>query len=169
MIKDSDRGLSSEELKRMLRYDPDTGDWVWKIKKNCSTMNIGDKAGAFSKWHLYHTITINRINYRSHRLAWFYMMSKWPKNQIDHIDGNRKNNKFSNLREATNQENCNNKSFYKNNSLGIKGVSKRGNIYRATIFINGKQKHLGNYSTIDEARSVRNKAAKEAHKEFYRE
>ena len=98
-----------ERLQEALHYDPLTGIWTWKIKKGRA--KIGDMAGVIA--------TINKVKrrymkldqeqYSSSRLAWFYMTKEWPKNEIDHIDRNTLNDKWSNLRDVTHAVNCKNR------------------------------------------------------------
>jgi|DEB0MinimDraft_6_1074348.scaffolds.fasta_scaffold43133_2 hypothetical protein len=67
---------------------------------------------------------------------------------VDHIDGNRKNNKLSNLEYTTHTENCYRRSLKKNNLVGIR---KRGNSWTARIMIDSIQYHLGSFKTKEEA------------------
>lgn len=96
------------------------------------------------------------------------MTGEWPVSQIDHIDGNPKNNKWSNLRLATNTQNSRNSSKPKNNTSGFKGVSfvSRLNKYRATIMVNRKSIHLGCFSDVKDAVLAYNEAAKSYFGEF---
>jgi len=93
-----------------------------------------------------------------------------PKIEVDHIDGNPLNNKKSNLRVCTHQENTFNRSKYKNNKSGFKCVhfDKQYNKYRALIGVNGKQIHLGRFETAEAAHDAYKKAAVKYHKEFAR-
>lgn len=88
-----------------------------------------------------------------HRLIWFLHYGSFPKNEIDHIDNNRTNNKISNLREATRLENSYNKKIFPNNSSGLKGVSfhKASKKWQATIRFDYKWIYLGLFSTPKEA------------------
>ena len=90
--------LTQEYLKSILDYDLDTGIFTWKINKAKRT-KIGDIAGW--SYNGYREIEINDKKYKAHRLAWLYVYGEMPNKLIDHIDGNRSNNKISNLREAT--------------------------------------------------------------------
>jgi len=73
------------------------------------------------------------------------MTGEWPKGEIDHIDLDRANNKWENLREATHSENSANRRVRSDNILGLKGVAfdKTRGEYRAYIGVNGKRIHLG--------------------------
>lgn len=100
-------------------------------------------------------ITFNNraYNIRGHRLAWFLYYGCLPKNQIDHIDGNRLNNKINNLRDVTHQQNHMNRTTAKGYSW-----SKSKNKFIAYININKNTKHLGYYTTEQEARNAYLKA-----------
>jgi hypothetical protein len=91
-----------------------------------------------------------------------------PIKLIDHIDGNRLNNRVSNLREANDSENQWNSLAQKNNKLGIKGVrlDKNGKNYCARITHYGKEYGLGTYDTIEEASLAYQKASLKYHGEF---
>lgn len=135
-------------LRMILEYNPDTGVWNWCISKGSSNRKPGDIAGYIHPKG-YRIIKIDGKNYLSGRLAWFYMTGNWPFPEIDHIDRNPSNDKWSNLREASRvQQNINRDSY---NKLGVKGVEKIGNRYRASIKINGKNVRLGSFITLDAA------------------
>jgi len=85
-----------------------------------------------------------------HRICWALMTGTWPE-RIDHRDGNRSNNKWSNLREATSAQNKQNKAKYRNNTSGFTGVSKNHNRWRAAIKANGQLYVLGYFATVAEA------------------
>jgi hypothetical protein len=88
-----------------------------------------------------------------HRLAWFLHYGTLPNNSIDHIDGDRSNNKIDNLRDVTNQQNQWNRTTAKGYSW-----NKNANKFQAKIHINGNIKHLGYYTTEQEARNAYLKA-----------
>jgi hypothetical protein len=106
---------------------------------------------------------------RIHRLiAIHYIPNDENKQCVDHIDNNRTNNKLSNLRWCTNQQNNMNQSISKNNKSGAKGVTfyKRTNKWEVKIMINGKHIHLGYFTEINDAIEARRKKAKELFGEF---
>jgi len=153
---------SQKKLQELFDYKD--GQLYWKERIN-SSIDLSKPAG-FIGYGGYRSIRIEGKDYRAHRLVWKYHYGKDPKEFIDHIDGNRVNNNIENLREATKQQNNFNRGPHKNNKLGIKGVSKHRNKYTARIEINGKEKYLGFFDTIEEARLAREEAEIKFFKEF---
>jgi len=143
--------LTQEELHEQLHYDPDSGFFYWLILKN-NQLNIGDRAGSINPKG-YVLITVNRISYKAHRLAWFYVYGYWPENDIDHKDRIKHHNWIENLREASKQCNARNRTVACNNKSGVKGVhkSKKVNKWVAQIKVNKKSKYLGTYKYLDDA------------------
>jgi hypothetical protein len=97
--------LTHEHLLNVLGYDSATGEFSWK-----SGRRKGKRAGSVGS-HGYRQIMILSKFYTEHRLAWFYVHGHWPSGCIDHIDRDRQNNRFDNLREATPQQNRRNQIF----------------------------------------------------------
>jgi len=137
--------LTQERLKELLHYDPKTGVFTW-VDKPSRNMKSGVAAGGFAI-NGYWRIAINRRRYYAHRLAWFWMTGKWPKEQVDHINHDRADNRWTNLRVATNFENSGNTRIQTNNTSGWKGVGwdKPRKKWHAYIKIDGKTKHLGRF------------------------
>jgi HNH endonuclease/AP2 domain len=154
--------FSQERLREALSYDPSTGVFRWKIK--CAQrVSIGDIAGS-PNVNGYLLIMLDRVRYKAHRLAWFYVHGYWPPEEVDHINGIRSDNRFDNLRCVTRAINMTNKGSYKNSTTGFKGVHfhKRGQRYIAHIQLNGKRRHLGSFLTAEDARLAYLAAAREA-------
>jgi hypothetical protein len=102
-----------------------------------------------------------------HRLVYKHFGKDFdPTLTVDHINGNKSDNRIENLRMATPQQQQFNKISH--NKTGFKGVSKVGNRYQAQIQIDGKKTYLGLFKTIEEAKEVYDTKAKELHGEFYR-
>lgn len=157
-----------EELRELLSYDPDTGIFRW-LKSINNRVKIGDipKSTAGKG---YYAVQIYGCRYYLHRLAMFYVSGEWPPNDVDHINGDIKDNRISNLRHATRAENLKNSKPHKDSQTGFKGVSfdrQRGD-YMARVCINGKTKNLGRFKTANEAAVAYQSAAKERHGEFFR-
>jgi hypothetical protein len=93
----------------------------------------------------YVVIWVEGARYRAHRLAFLYQTGEWPKNLVDHIDGDPSNNRWANLREATSKENGQNKAVGVNNRSGYLGVGwhKTNRKWQASIKVSGRLKHLG--------------------------
>jgi hypothetical protein len=115
--------ITQTELKEILEYNPETGDFIWK--KNYHNMRKGAKAESTinSNGKIYHRIKLKQVTYKSSRLAWLYMTGEFPDCLIDHIDTDTLNDKWDNLRLASNVENSCNSPKPKNNTSGIKGLS----------------------------------------------
>ncbi len=159
--------ITYERLREVLDYSPRTGVFRWK-KKTCKKVVVGQAAGCNSKG--YCVIRVDDILYAAHRLAWLYVTRKWPKNQIDHANCNPMDNRYCNLREATSTQNHYNSRLFKNNTSGFKGVSwhKGNGNWRASIFVNGRNIHLGSFDDADEAAEAYAAAATHYAKEFAR-
>jgi hypothetical protein len=138
--------LSQDELKTLLEYCPETGIFYRKVKTT-NSINAGDVAGCINSIG-YRTISLNNRSYLAHRLVWLYAFGYFPK-FIDHINGDRGDNRLANLREASRSENNRNCGMRSNNSSGYKGVSfvSRCNKWRAFINIDNKQIHLGYFNS----------------------
>lgn len=156
--------LSQIRLKEIISYNLHSGLFTWLDGRGPRW--AGKQAGTIQKKG-YVQIEIDSESFKAHRLAWFYVTDTWPDDQIDHIDGNRVNNAWANLRLATNKINAENKrSAQANNALGILGVGKkpdRGG-YRARITIDGKSLNLGRFKTPAEAYARYVEAKRELHR-----
>ena len=156
--------LTQTELKQILDYDPEKGIFRWKIQPRYTRINIGDIAGTLRP-DGYIIIRINGKNYLAHRFAWFYMTGQWPLNQIDHINQIKNDNRISNLRDLTHQENSFNRGEQKNNTSGFKGVSEiPSGKWKAQIQVNGKKIYLGLFNTREAASMAYQKAKEKYHK-----
>jgi hypothetical protein len=144
----------------MLNYSPDSGLFTWKIEHPKAA--LGSIAG-YKRKDGYIYIQVNGTQYLGHILAWFYMNKEWPSDHIDHINRVRDDNRYCNLRIAGYVINSRNRTTYKNNTSGHKGISfdKKNSNWRAYISVNKRIKHLGSFSTIEAALEARVKAEKE--------
>lgn len=142
--------LTVQRLKQLLNYDSDSGIFTWKIKV-CSRAMPGSIAGSTTNGR-YIAIRIDKKRYWAHRLAFLYMTGSWPKFEVDHIDLNKLNNSFNNLRDVPHYINQWNKHSARSDSLtGLLGVSKIKSGYTAQIMANGNYQYLGKFNNAHEA------------------
>lgn len=163
--------LTQEQLKEVLDYCPKTGLFHWKVDR--PPLKAGDLAGR-RKDNRYVTISVGARFYRAHRLAWLWMTGAWPAAFLDHIDGNKRNNRWNNLRQATKSQNQANNGLIASNKSGLRGVSryrqgeKWGKPWQAGIGKDGKKFHLGHFATAEEAHEAYCAAALRLFGEFAR-
>ena len=156
--------LSAERLREILDYNPDTGIFTW-IKPTSNRVKIGAVAGYFCPIHNCIRIRLFGNLHFAHRLAWLYVTGKHPIEQIDHINGNRLDNRIENLREATDQQNKQNLGVSKANKSGMRGVHfvKKKNKWCAQITSHRKTRSLGYFDSKEAAYGVYLEARKEIH------
>jgi hypothetical protein len=148
--------ISQQELQDLLTYESETGQFYWKNSRNPRVKN-GSVAGSIdSSGHL--QIKINKRCQLAHRLVWIYVYGVNPPSQIDHINGNKLDNRITNLREANSKLNAENRRAapVNNKTSGLLGVTwhKASKSWTAAIKTNGKRKHLGCFKTPEEAHLV---------------
>lgn len=149
--------LTQEYLKACLHYDPDTGLFTAKLPLN--TRKEGDVVGSGGSSHGYLSVFVAQRSYLAHRLAWFYAYGEWTE-QIDHIDRNRHNNRLSNLRPCTHQENTWNMSLRGQTASGVVGVNwnQSRRKWVAKISMGKRTKTLGYFDEISAAQAARHEA-----------
>ena len=156
----SKNDLTAEYLRKTLSYDPETGVFTWKWREDKSNKLNGRQTGKVAgtlTFYGYIHIGINQRYYRGHRLAWLYVYGVWPIDQLDHINGNRADNRIFNLREATDEENRYNRKIYTSNSTGVAGVywDIRVQKYLARISKGRKRHRIGWFDTLEAAATAR--------------
>lgn len=147
-----------EKIMEVLEYNRDTGLFRWKIAFHGKGKK-GWFAGSIHRTG-YLNFQIRGYSVSCHRLAWLMETGDWPSQHIDHEDGIRSNNVFSNLRDVPRSENAKNLKFYENNTSGHMGVhfKKKSKTWAAYISAHGKRIGLGSYSTFEEAVCARKEA-----------
>jgi hypothetical protein len=157
-------------LRQLLRYEPKTGKLFWKPRARFwfTTDNSHKLWNAkFADQPAMSAITkdlgylvgnvLNRRIY-AHRVAWAIVSGAWPHGQIDHINGNRADNRLANLRDVTSAENRKNTKRRSDNTSGTVGVAKKRNGWRARIHKGGKEINLGTFETFEQAKAARDTA-----------
>ena len=141
--------LSYEEVARELRYEPDTGHLYW-IKRGCRRV-LGKPAGCLNH-DGYRKVQINGVVMQAHRVAWLLHYREWPSKYVDHINGERDDNRIANLREVTRSQNLQNKEIVKRGkALPGTFYRKHRDKYESHMRVDGKYIGLGVYDTEEEA------------------
>ena len=155
--------ITSNRLKELLDYNLEAGIFTWK-KRTSNRVSVGSRAGR-DNGNGYRRISVDGQSYYEHQLAWLYVYDEWPINEIDHRDGNGSNNKISNLRHATHEENCQNMPLKTTNTSGATGVSwsKLHSRWEAYIWRCYKKKYLGLFDSLSDAQEAYLKAKLELH------
>jgi hypothetical protein len=147
-----------DRLKNVFAYCPDTGRLTWLVVPS-GNVAVGQIAGCLIK-DGYRKVVVENYQTYAHHVAWYFITGDWPSEQIDHVNGDRADNRACNLRLATqSQQNYNTKINVANTS-GHKGVARcsKTNRWRAYITVGKKQKFLGNHMSFEDAVSARRAA-----------
>lgn len=152
--------LTHARLLELLSYDANTGVFTYRMCRG------GHAEGSTAGWldkQGYMAILIEGEWFSQQRLAWFYVTGAWPLGEIDHRNGVRHENQFSNLRECTRSENCGNR---KAKYPGFKGLSlsKKPGRFQAML----RDRYIGTFDSVEEAAAAYDKAATVAYGEFAR-
>lgn len=142
--------IAVERLRELLEYDPATGDLIWRVSRGNGVR--GAVAGRVRASDGYRDLGIERKYYMAHRIVWALCKGEMPDGILDHIDGDRLNNRIENLRLSDNSLNQAN-AKPRRNSSGLKGVTwqKSNKKWQASIKVRGKSIYLGSYDTPEEA------------------
>lgn len=157
----------------LLSYDPETGAFRWKVLRNgfAGGVRPGDIAGT-DNGQGYVQINVAQRIWRAHRLAWLFMTGDVPPKgfEIDHINGERSDNRWSNLRQVSRRQNNYNLGISKRNISGTKGVSwiARNNKWLARLKVDGRIIHLGEFDLLSDAVAARKAGERAHHQEFAR-
>lgn len=168
----ADKALPSPEvLRQLLRYDPATGKLFWrerprewfKSDRAFNAHNARDAGKeAFVTLHhegYFRSMIYGRF-YPAHRVIWAMQHDEWP-DQVDHINGDRQDNRLVNLRHVSHSENMQNKRIYSNNTSGHVGVffNEQRRKWQAHIRTDGKRVHLGMFASREDAIIARQEAS----------
>jgi hypothetical protein len=166
---------SKEYFENYVAYDPATGVFVWRHRPDApqgwNTRFAGKPAGSVDFFG-YTNIRIIVSTYKAHRMAWLFVHGEWPTLEIDHINGDRSDNRIGNLRQATRIQNMQNHKGWAKKTTP-KGVTRRDRygktVYLAQINPGGKRSvHLGTFQTVEAAAAAYAEASRKYHGEFGR-
>ena len=153
-----------EYLRTRLRYEPETGNLIW-LKAFRHSQLVGTVAGCIDQ-DGYVTVKIDKRQCKAHRICWALHHGYWPADQVDHIDGDRSNNRASNLRMADQFQNNQNQSKRGHGVSGLRGAAfcRKEGRYRSSIKCRGVTTFLGSFDTAEEAHAAYVKAKASIHK-----
>ena len=148
-----------DEFFKHITYDPASGIFLWAVPTS-NRVRVGSKAGHLHGTLGYVQIRWKRKLYYAHRLAFIFMTGKEPPEQVDHINGDRQDNRWSNLRAVTASQNQKNAAMSRNNTSGFVGVhwDKAKSKWCAAITHNYKEIFLGYFDDINHAAASRTSA-----------
>lgn len=161
--------LTAEYLRSVWRYDPETGYVTW-AKKTGKKVAVGARVGAPHCAGYLQTSQQGEVHLL-HRLIWLYVHGSLPVTHIDHVNGDRTDNRLANLRLADPSQNTANQKQRADNTSGVRGVSwsSRRNAWIAQIRWRGRPRYLGQYASLKAASDAYRSAAAEMFGEFVRQ
>lgn len=156
--------MTQDDLKRFLHYDPETGFFTWRVNRT-NGIKAGDRAGCSRG--KYWVISVWNVSYAAQRLAVLYMTGAFPPEYVDHINGLTLDNRWSNLREATNAENQRNRSGT-GSRCGLKNVTyvASRSKYQVSLKVGGREKFIGYFEDLELADLVATAAREKYHGVF---
>lgn len=154
-----------ERIAEAFDYDPETGILMRRFKGGHTRA-----AGTRKSHDGYTKIGFNGQEYPAHRLIWWVVYGELPRGFIDHVNGDKSDNRLCNLRLATDAENKRNVGKRTHNTSGFKGVTwdKANNKWLAHATLNGKGHHLGRFASAEEAANAYRDFAKKHHGDFFK-
>lgn len=156
--------LTYQRACELLSYDPGTGIVLWRVNRKGGA-RAGSEAGT-TMFVGYRKIGIDGREYLTHRIAWLLATGCWPAFEIDHINGNRTDNRLANLRQATRAENSQNNAIRSTNTSGFAGVTwnKVWKKWQAQITTNRRLRIVGYFDDPESASEAYIAAKREMHK-----
>ena len=153
--------MNLQELHRVLRYE--NGKLYWRHRDDVLprwNTRYALKEAFTAVRQGYRTGAIHNRLYQAHRVVWAMHNGEWPKGQIDHINGDRSDNRIENLRDVDAFQNSQNSRLRTDNTSGTPGVTffKERGQWTARICVNGKRHHLGYFSSAEDASKARMEA-----------
>ena len=155
--------ITAEQAAEFMAYDPETGALSWKKKPN-RNVRLSDPVGSMMP-RGYIQVSLLGTKYLAHRIAWLLYYGEWPENLIDHINGDRADNRIANIRDVTQDVNMQNlRGPTALNKVGLLGVRKKRKKFQAQIRLHGATTHIGTFATPEEAHQAYIAVKRKAHK-----
>jgi HNH endonuclease/AP2 domain len=166
-FEEQQMSVTQARLKELVIYDPETGEFRWRVSRPGA--HAGDLCGRINSYG-YREIGVDRVLYRAQRLAVLYMTGSWPTKVVDHVNRDRADNQWVNLRQANQSCNSVNAALKRSNTSGLIGVTWDSDRqkWRAQIRINGRKTNLGRFASPKEAAIAHDAAARACFGEFAR-
>jgi HNH endonuclease len=159
--------LTVDRAREVIDYNPLTGVLTWRVCLS-SRRHPGAVAGTIDH-NEYRRVRIDRKKYLAHRLAWLLTTGEWPRDQLDHINGDRDDNRIANLREVSQSQNQCNARQRRTSKAPYKGVSlHRSGKWAAQGGFAGSKRHLGLFDTPEAAHARYREVAQKAFGAFWR-
>lgn len=157
------KGPSIARLREVFSYTPESGFLHWRIGMG-SRGRPGARAGSLSAQG-YLVVGVDGLrNLFAHRVAWAVHYGSWPAGEVDHINGDRTDNRIANLRDVATRENHQNmRKARRDNKTGLLGVSPRKGRFRSQIQVAGKKRWLGEFDTAEAAHAAYVDAKRKLH------
>lgn len=156
-------------IRKVVKYDKKTGNLIW-INASSKSVKNGDIAGGIKDGYIRICFTVNGTKWhiRAHHIIWYFCKGKWPRQEIDHKNNVKTDNRIKNLRLANHSQNMHNHGKFKTNTSGYKGVywHKTRKKWMAIIGLNNKLIHIGRFNTALEAAKAYDEAAIQYHGKF---
>ena len=149
-----------EFIRKYFIPSPIDGNFILKVKKGSRRhCQVGEKVGYPTSCG-HRRILINYVEYQEHRLVWLYHFGCFPPGMLDHKNGKKTDNRITNLRKCTAQQNTQNQSMYsKHSNTGYTGIYQH--IHRNTFQVTVSGKHISEYTELEDAIEARLNARKE--------
>lgn len=150
-MRDSKPLLTAERARELFAYDPETGLVVRRV--TVLKCKAGSRVGSPSKGYL--NVCVDQRIYPLHRVIFLIVTGAWPTCEIDHRDGDKRNNRWRNLRDVPHALNTQNKRVaHRNNRQGLQGVGLSRGRFAASIQADGRRRHLGTFDAPEEAHAA---------------
>lgn len=161
--------ITAEDAREFFSYDPATGELRWRRAPAPNRPRLAGQIVGHIHQNGYHRLTWRLHVFLAHRIIWLLQTGTWPTLSIDHINGDRSDNRWSNLRLATAAQNCQNRKISSRNKTGVTGVHQlKTGKWKAHIAINNRFMYLGQFDTKEEAAITRRAAELLFQKDFAR-